>query len=100
MQEEEIRQLFERVAENAGEMSDDVRAVFSLLVSATLRYRDQIREASGTVLTVQDVRTVLDWLVVSIHTHRLPDTDNAVQENLLRVWLEELNLLQQSSQAR
>jgi len=44
----------------------------------------------GVIVTVEDVRVALDWLVESIHTKRLPETNNAVRLDLLKIWLDEL----------
>lgn len=78
------------VAENPAAMDDSVREVFSTLIKSTLRYRDHMKKYEGAVVTVEDVRTALDWLVVSLKTGRLPDTDNRICLDLLKLWLDEL----------
>ncbi|RLB92870.1 MAG: hypothetical protein DRH43_01300 [Deltaproteobacteria bacterium] len=90
MKESEINRLFLRVAATSGQASEDVRKVFATLVSSTLRYRDQMKKDLGVIVTVEDVRVALDWLVESIHTKRLPETNNAVRLDLLKIWLDEL----------
>lgn len=90
MDESEINKLFLKVAGSAGEASEDVRKVFSILVSSTLCYRDQLKEDLGIIVTVEDVRVALDWLLESMHTKRLPATNNAVRLDLLKIWLDEL----------
>jgi hypothetical protein len=47
MDESEIEKLFMRVTGNAGKASEDVLAVFSMLVSSTLCYRDQVKKPSA-----------------------------------------------------
>jgi hypothetical protein len=90
MKDKDIYALFTSIAENPGEMDDSVRKIFSTLVKSTLRYRDHIREYKGVIVTVEDVRIALDWLVPSLKTGRLPETDNRVRLDLLKLWLDEL----------
>lgn len=92
MDESEIEELFMRVAGNAGKVPEDVLAVFSLLVSSTLSYRDQVKETFGLILTVEDVQVVLNWLLEALHTKRLPKTNSVVRLDLLKIWLDELKL--------
>jgi hypothetical protein len=42
------------------------------------------------VVTVEDVRIVLEWLVPSLSSGRLPVTDNKLRLDLLKIWLDEL----------
>jgi hypothetical protein len=72
------------------ENTDEVREVFSVLIRSTLRYRDHLLETKGIVITVEDVRTVLDWFVPSLSTGRLPETDDTIRLDLLKLWLDEL----------
>ncbi|MBW1837591.1 MAG: hypothetical protein JRF71_05130 [Deltaproteobacteria bacterium] len=90
MDESEIEKLFMRVAGNAGKASEDVLAVFSMLVSSTLCYRDQVKKTLGIILTVEDVQVVLNWLFEALHTKRLPKTNSVVRLDLLKIWLDEL----------
>jgi hypothetical protein len=90
MDESEINKLFMRVAAAAGKVPEDAGKVFSILVSSTLRHRDHLKEELGIVLTVEDVRVTLDWLLASMQTKRLPSTSNAVRMDLLKIWLDEL----------
>lgn len=90
MDESDINELFMRVAGGAGVTSEDVRKVFSMLVSSTLLYRDRLKEDLGIVVTVEDVRVALDWLEESMRTRRLPATNNAVRLDLVMIWLHEL----------
>jgi hypothetical protein len=90
MDESDINKLFMTVAGSAGKVPEDVRKVFSILVSSTVLYRDTLKEDLGIVVTVEDVRLALDWLLESMHTKRLPQTNNAVRLDLLKIWLHEL----------
>ena len=90
MDEPGIDKLFMRVAGSAGKVPEDARKVFSVLVSTTLSYRDSLKNDLGIVVTVEDVRVTLDWLLESMRTKRLPQTENAVRLDLLKIWLDEL----------
>ena len=90
MEDEDIYRLFMSVVEDSAQDTDAVREVFSILIKSTLRYRDQMLASKGTIVTVEDVRTALGWLVPSLSTGRLPKTDNKVSLDLLKIWLDEL----------
>jgi hypothetical protein len=93
MEDEDIYKLFLSVAEHSGQTDDATREVFSVLVRSTLRYRDHVLESKGITVTVEDVRVALGWLVPSLKTGRLPDTDDKIKLDLLKLWLDELRTL-------
>ena len=93
MDDREIYKLFMSVAEHSGQQDDATREVFSVLVRSTLKYRDHVLESKGTVVTVEDVRVALGWLVPSLQTGRLPETDDKIRLDLLKIWLDELSTL-------
>jgi hypothetical protein len=93
MEEEEIYKLFLSVAEHSGQKDDATREVFSVLVRSTLKYRDHVLESKGITVTVEDVRVALGWLVPSLQTGRLPETDDKIRLDLLKIWLDELRAL-------
>ena len=76
--------------EEAGQDTEAVRKVFSTLVHTTLRYRDDVLASRGEVVTVEDVRICLGWLVPALATGNMPQTDNKTRLGLLKLWLEEL----------
>jgi hypothetical protein len=88
--ETDIRKLFISVVEYPGQDTDATRQVFSILVKSTLKYRDEMLSSEDIVVTVDDVRTCLGWLVPVLATGNMPDTENRVRLGLLKLWLEEL----------
>ena len=90
MEDKDLYKLFLSVAERPEQNTEDTRRVFSILIRSTLKYRDQMLKTSGTVVTVEDVRTVLGWLVDSFSSGHLPVTENKLRLDLLKVWLDEL----------
>ncbi len=93
MQDKDIYMLFSNMLGHSPESDDSVRQVFSMLVKSTLRYRDQMLESRGIVITVQDVRVALDCLIVSLKTGRLPQKVKKERLDLLKLWLDELRCL-------
>jgi hypothetical protein len=90
MDPSDIRRLFVKVAGSATEVPEEAQTVFSVLVSTTLKYRDHLKKDLGMVVTVEDVRVALDWLIASLRTNRLPETENRVALDLVKIWLREL----------
>ena len=90
MHETNIEKLFMSVLEYPGQDTDANRQVFSILVKSTLKYRDEMLASEDIVVTVDDVRTCLGWLVPALATGNMPDTENKVGLGLLKLWLEEL----------
>ena len=90
MDEKDIQDLFTSLLSDPAMDKAPVREVFSLLVKSTLQYRDDMLGSKGVVVTVEDVRTCLKWLVPALATGTLPDLGNEIQMNLLRVWIETL----------
>ena len=90
MEENDIYRLFLSVAKHPAQNTDSIREVFSVLIKATLRYRDHLLESNGIIVTVEDVRITLGWLVPSLVTGQLPETNNKTRLGLLKIWLDEL----------
>ena len=90
MQDNEIHDLFMSVAQGSGEKGEAAKKVFAILVKATLGYRDDLLASRGITVTVDDVRTDLEWLVPALATGELPRTDHWISLDLLKVWLDEL----------
>lgn len=91
MKDKDIYMLFSSVSGQSGEYDESVKEVFASLIKSTLRYRDHMLESCDTVVTVEDVRSALDWLVPALKSGRLPKTDNRTRLDLLKLWLDELN---------
>lgn len=78
------------MVKDPGNDTDATREVFAALVKSTLAYRDRLLSSQGTVVTVEDVRTALDWLVPALASGQLPETESETRLGLLKVWLQEL----------
>ncbi len=62
----------------------------TLLAESTLQYRDQMYTEKGIIVTVEDVRRALDWLLPALSTGNVPQLRNEIQDGLLRKWIREL----------
>jgi len=92
LEPDDIEKLFLTVLEDPAQDTSAVRQVFSILVKATLAYRDQVLAARGVVVTVEDVRRSLDWLVPVLATGNMPEADSGISLDLLNLWLRELRI--------
>lgn len=90
MKDTEITDLFTKVADRPSSDREGLREVFSMLIRTTLLYRDRTLASEGIIVTVEHVRTALDWLVPCLETGRFPETDNRISLNLLKIWFDEL----------
>lgn len=97
MEDDAIYRLFSSVAGETAKDTPAVREVFSTLVRTTLKYRDTILMSKKIVVTVEDVRVALDWLVPALNTGNLPQMENKISLDLLKLWLDELKYLGASS---
>lgn len=87
---DDIEKLFLSVLEDSGQDTDDARRVFSTLVRSTLEFRDHILATRDVVVTVEDVRSSLEWLIPALAEDRMPETENEIRLGLLIAWLKEL----------
>lgn len=93
MEESEIEKLFLSAAEDLAQDTDAARQVFSILIRTTLKFRDDVLASRDMVVTVEDVRTSLGWLVPALATGNIPAIDNKVSLGLLKMWLSELKCI-------
>lgn len=93
MEDKDIYRLFSDLAEKVDQDNELLKEVFKVLIKSTLRYRDHILKEKGVTVTVQDVRSALDWLLPALQTGRLPATDDKIRLDLLKIWLDELKVI-------
>ena len=90
MNEKDIEDLFVSLLEHPDQDSKAVRDVFSILVKTTLEYRDNTLSNTGVTVTVDDVRTSLDWLLIALKGGSIPKPENKTRLKLVEIWLEKL----------
>lgn len=96
MEDKDIYALFSNLVDEVEQNNEPLKSVFKILIKSTLAYRDNVLKTTGVVVTVEDVRAVLEWLAPTIKTGRLPVTDNKLRSDLLKLWLDELKMLTSS----
>ncbi|MFA5812372.1 MAG: hypothetical protein WC956_08600 [bacterium] len=90
MDEEDIKELFDRVAKQFEGADEGTHAMFSMLVSTALRYRDMLVHSTGQPLTVVETREALDAFIKVVKTHDIPVGLEKRVHGLVMMWLEEL----------
>jgi hypothetical protein len=96
MEDNDIEKLFSKVAQRTMDQRAEVRDVFAVLVRTTLRYRDDMLESKGLIITVEDVRVTLECLIPFLETGRLPETADKIKPDLLKMWKDALGRLENS----
>jgi hypothetical protein len=86
----DIRELFDRVSEHFKDADEGTRAMFSMLVNTALRYRDMLLHSTGKTLTVGETRAALDAFMEVLKTHQIPAELDKRVHDLIVLWLEEL----------
>ena len=88
--DDDIKMLFERIRDHFADADEGSRAMFSMLVSTTLRYRDMLVHSSGSPLTVAEARSALDAFMHTLKAHKLPEGLDRRVHDLVIMWLEGL----------
>jgi hypothetical protein len=87
LDEKDIEKLFASVAKNPEQDTEAIRNCFSKLIKTTLEYRDDMLKSRNVVVTVEDVKIALNWLIPALVTGGTPEIDNKVSKGLLKLWL-------------
>lgn len=87
MEEFELEDLLRRAVGDPEHVPREVRHVFSILVTSTLKFRDRKRREPGITVTVEDVRIALDWLLDFFRSGRLPRTEHGLRRELFETWV-------------
>lgn len=86
----DIQELFDRVAEHFEGADEGARGMFAMLVNTALKYRDTLMHSSGHALTVGETREALDAFMEVLQTHEIPKGLNKRSHDLVILWLEEI----------
>jgi len=95
-----IQELFQQLMARSQSAGPSAKRLSALLVESTLQYRDKLYVEKGIVVTVEDVRKSLDWLLPALSTGNIPHLGNEIQDGLLRKWISELTGTEQQAQGR
>jgi hypothetical protein len=86
----ELETLFRTLAEEPGTFSEHGRKILAMLMTVTLEYRDQVLASREIIVTVEDVRDALSWLLPSLATGNIPNLENDLAAALLERWVHAL----------
>lgn len=75
---------------------DDETGMVNILIEETVAYRDELKGADGTILTVGDTRTALDALEDCLRDHQPKSALSKNQTTLLKRWVKRINNLPQN----
>jgi len=92
MREDEIRLLLESLGAQILESQADPTGALAVLVSETIKFRDQLRHDTGAVLTVNDTRKALDALESYLKGRGLPGGMSDEQSALVQLYVDRLTL--------
>lgn len=88
----DIKELFEKIAGHFAEAGEDSREMFSMLVMTTLKYRDTLIKSTGIPITVGETREALGVFMETLKTHRIRAGIDKRVKDLVILWLEELKM--------
>jgi hypothetical protein len=95
MTDDSLQQLLDALVER-GVLPDskaNPAGVMAVLVSATVEFRDALKEDTGETLTVGDTRRALSGLEALLKGRALPDDLTDIQRRLVSVWYAKLTVL-------
>jgi hypothetical protein len=92
MSPDALRLLMESLGDTLFSEQTDHRGVVAILATETLKFRDKLKEETGTVLTVQDTREALNALESYLINHEIPKDLTSEQHALVQIWIDRLTM--------
>jgi len=96
MRDEEIRLLLESLGAQILESQSDPTGILAILIAETVKFRDQLRRDTGTVLTVADTREALSALESYLGGKGVSKGLSAEQSALVQLYIDRLVLFRRS----
>ena len=96
MRSDEIRLLLESLGGQILESQNDPTGAVAMLVSETVKFRDQLRREAGAILTVGDTRAALDALEQYLSGKGLPPSLSGEQTALAQLYVDRLTLFKRT----
>lgn len=90
MKDDDIKQLFARLAEHFKDADDNTHRMFSMLVKTTLKHRDELLKKTGVSLTIGETQKALEIFMEVLKTRKIPPKLDKNVHDLVILWLEEL----------
>lgn len=89
---EQLRLLMESVGVALLKDRQNINRVLNLLSEETIKFRDKLKEETGTILTVGDTRNALEGLERHIEGQPQKRDLTPEQKALLRIWIDRLDV--------
>ena len=70
----------------------NINRVLNLLSEETIKFRDKLKEETGTILTVGETRVALQGLEKHLDGQALPRELTPEQKALVRIWIDRLEV--------
>ncbi len=70
----------------------NINRVMNLLSEETIKFRDKLKEETGTILSVGDTRVALQGLEKHLDGQSLPRDLTPEQKALVRIWIDRLEV--------
>lgn len=90
MQDDDIKNLFERVLKHFEGADEGARGTFSVLVKTTLKYRDWLVESNSSPLTVAETKAALNAFLTVLKEQKIPGALPKRVHDLVILWLKEI----------
>ena len=86
----DIEEVFTKIQDYFGNKNDKSYQMFHMLVSVTLKYRDDLESSGQGVITVEETRNALTIFMEVIKTKTFPKDLDGKEKHLVMRWLEAL----------
>ena len=93
IEDDDIQKLFARIAEHFKHADEKSHLMFKMLVSTTLKFRDDLMKGTGMLLTVGETQKALDVFMEVLKTHKIPPNLDRNVHDLVVLWLEEIRTM-------
>jgi hypothetical protein len=92
LKDDDIRLLMQSLGAQIMEAQRDPSGAVAILISETVKFRDQLRKNAGATLTAGDTRAALDALETHLSGRRPSDELTAEQAALLQLYIDRLTI--------
>lgn len=93
LKDDDIERLFGRIAEHFKHSDERSHQMFKMLVSTTLKFREDVVQKTGVPLTVGETQKALDIFMEVLKTHKMPPNLDKNVHDLVIIWLEEIKTM-------
>ncbi len=92
MSDNKLRLLIQSLGASLFDDSENPTGTVAMLFSETIRFRDKLKDETGTTLTVEDTQIALNALEKHLEGESLPDFISSEQKALTQIWIDRLTI--------